>query len=84
MWLGVCLHHSWVGPSGPSGAPPCTAMSGGGDGRAPLLAGDGLLVNSRDLIAKAIDEDIEPMKIVLVQTSLHHVVRALVSQLGVA
>ena len=49
-----------------------------------MLAGDGLLVNSRDLIAKAIDEDIEPMKIVLVQTSLHHVVRALVSQLGLA
>jgi hypothetical protein len=59
-------------------------MPAAGDGRSLSLAGDGLLVDSGDLIAKAIDGDIEPMKIVLVRTSLLHVVRALVFQLGLA
>lgn len=66
MWLGVCSCHSWaVSPAATRG--PCSGvMSARRAGRSLSLAGDKLLIDSRDLAAKAVDENVQVTEIVIV------------------
>jgi hypothetical protein len=52
-------------------------MPAQGDGRPLSLAGDKLLIDSRDLVAKVIDENIDLTRIASVRPGSLQVVRAL-------
>jgi hypothetical protein len=69
MWLGFRLHHSLVVPADASCAPRYTATRARGD-RGPLsVAGGELLIDSREVAAKVIDENVQLTKLVTVCTS---------------
>ena len=53
------------------------AMPAQGDGRPLSLAGDKLLIDTRDLVAKVIDENIDLTRIASVRPGSLQVVRAL-------
>jgi hypothetical protein len=53
-------------------------MPARGEGGCLSLAGDKLLIDSRDLVAKVVDENVELTRIVIVRTSSLHIVRPLI------
>ena len=55
-----------------------------GDDRSLALAGDELLIDSRELVGEVVDESVELTEIVMVRTSSLQTVRTLVLQLGLA